>query len=88
MAEFSVGIGCIEFCIFDHVLYSLVGTVGGGVVYIDRFQLDVEGRYVRSIKSDNILSDLVNLAILNRGFYFVLAVAYFTSFLGQKLFAI
>lgn len=80
MAELSVGISSIEFCIFDHVLYSLIGTVGSSVVYIDRLQLNVEGGYVRSIKTDNILSDLVNFGILNRGFNFFLAVADFASF--------
>ncbi len=37
MAELSVRVGSIEFCVFDHIFDSLVGPIGGSVIDVDRF---------------------------------------------------
>ena len=73
MAELRVRVCGVEFRVFDHGLHGLVGAVGGGVVYVDGFEFDVERGFVGGIEADDVLADLVDLGLLRD--FFVLSVA-------------
>ena len=66
MAELGMRVGSIEFCVLDHLFNRLVGAIGGCVVDIDGFQLNVERGNIGSVKSNYISSDFVDLALLRR----------------------
>lgn len=57
-------VGSIEFCILDHFFNRLIGAIGGCVVDIDGFQLNVERGNIGRVKSNYISSDFVDLSLL------------------------
>lgn len=66
MAELSMRVGSVEFCVFDHLFNRLIGAIGSCVVNINRFQLNVEWGNIGSVKSNYISSDFVDLTLLRR----------------------
>lgn len=60
MTEFSMGVGCQCFCVFDHVFDWSIRAVGSSVVDINTFKLDIEGADVLSVEADDILSNIFN----------------------------
>lgn len=59
-------VGGVEFCILDHLFNRLIGAIGGCVIYIDGFQLNVERGNIGRVKSNYISSDFVDLTLLRR----------------------
>ena len=64
MAELCMRVCRKLFSIFNHVLDSSVGSVGSSVIYIDRFEFNVEGGDIAGIESNDIFSD--NVYFLSR----------------------
>lgn len=62
MAKLCVGVSSKFFCIINHILNRAVSPVGGGMININCFQFNVEGRYVASVKANDLLADLINFS--------------------------
>lgn len=64
MAELCVWVSSIQFRIFYHLFYSLVSTVCGCVIDIDGLELNVERRYVCSVKPDDVFPYFIDFTQL------------------------